>query len=91
MPPFTIRLLSKKLCADTGVKLIFLPPYSPDLNPIELFFARLKKFIKRHWIQQQDLRYDDFGGYLQWCVDCEGHDQESARNDFRHAGIVIDS
>lgn len=35
------------LCEDAGVKLIFLLPYSPDLNPIEEFFAELKGFIKR--------------------------------------------
>lgn len=37
----------KQLCEDTGVKLLYLPPYSPDLNPIEEFFAELKTFIKR--------------------------------------------
>ena len=36
-----------QMCADTGVKLMYLPPYSPDLNPIEEFFAKLKAFIKR--------------------------------------------
>lgn len=29
------------MCADAGVKLVYLPPYSPDLNPIEDFFAEL--------------------------------------------------
>lgn len=33
---------------DAGVKLIYLPPYSPDLNPIKAFFAKLKAFIKRN-------------------------------------------
>ena len=28
--------------AQTGATLVFLPPYSPDLNPIELVFANLK-------------------------------------------------
>ena len=36
-------------CYDAGVKLVYLPPYSPDLNPIEAFFTELKAFIKRHW------------------------------------------
>lgn len=27
----------------TGATLLFLPPYSPDLNPIEHAFAALKK------------------------------------------------
>lgn len=30
-----------------GAKLIFLPKYSPDLNPIEQFFAKLK-----HWLRK---------------------------------------
>jgi transposase len=39
----------EQMCRDAGVKLVFLPPYSPDFNPIEEFFAELKAFIKRHW------------------------------------------
>jgi transposase len=38
----------KQMCADVGVKLVYLPPYSPDLNPIEEFFAELKAFIKKN-------------------------------------------
>jgi transposase len=30
-----------------GAKLLFLPPYSPDLNPIEQVFAKLK-----HWLRK---------------------------------------
>jgi hypothetical protein len=26
-----------QMCRDAGVKLVYLPPYSPDLNPIEEF------------------------------------------------------
>jgi len=29
-----------------GAHLRFLPPYSPDLNPIELAFAKLKAFLR---------------------------------------------
>lgn len=36
----------EKMCANAGVKLEYLPPYSPDLNMIEEFFAELKTFIK---------------------------------------------
>jgi hypothetical protein len=31
------------LCKEAGVELAFLPPYSPDLNPIEQSFHALKK------------------------------------------------
>jgi transposase len=30
-----------------GAHLIFLPPYSPDLNPIEQVFAKLKTLLKK--------------------------------------------
>lgn len=30
-----------------GARLIFLPPYSPDLNPIEQVFAKLKAFTRK--------------------------------------------
>jgi transposase len=29
-----------------GAHLRFLPPYSPDFNPIELAFAKLKAFLR---------------------------------------------
>lgn len=31
-----------------GARLIFLPPYSPELNPIEVCFGQLKRWIQRH-------------------------------------------
>jgi len=31
----------------TGAKLIFLPKYSPDLNPIEQVFAKLKTLLRK--------------------------------------------
>jgi transposase len=30
-----------------GAKLLFLPPYSPDLNPIEQLFAKLKALLRK--------------------------------------------
>ena len=31
----------------TGATLLYLPPYSPDLNPIEQFFAKLKALLRK--------------------------------------------
>lgn len=31
-----------------GAKLIYLPPYSPDFNPIEQPFHSLKAWLRRH-------------------------------------------
>ncbi|MFC0500603.1 transposase [Asaia krungthepensis] len=30
-----------------GARLLFLPPYSPDFNPIETIFAKMKAWIRR--------------------------------------------
>src|SRR5687767_9861373 len=31
-----------------GCKILYLPPYSPDLNPIETAFLSLKNWLKRY-------------------------------------------
>jgi transposase len=31
-----------------GVRIEYLPPYSPDLNPIEECFSKIKYFLRRH-------------------------------------------
>lgn len=38
----------------TGTKILFLPPYSPDLNPIEKYWATLKSFLKSKIIDTVD-------------------------------------
>jgi transposase len=30
-----------------GAHLLFLPPYRPDLNPIEMMFAKLKTLLRK--------------------------------------------
>lgn len=80
----------EQLCADAGVKLLYLPPYSPDLNPIEEFFAELKGFIRRQWHLSTDLPRQDFGAFLEWCVDVVGARKSSAEGHFRHAGLSIE-
>lgn len=37
---------SRLLIEGVGCKLLFLPPYSPDLNPIEKFWANFKRMVK---------------------------------------------
>jgi transposase len=41
-----IQNVSQLLSAH-GVSLRYLPPYSPDLNPIELAFAKLKAYLRQ--------------------------------------------
>ena len=38
----------KKEFEDAGILLLFLPPYSPDLNPIEQAFSYVKYYLKDH-------------------------------------------
>ena len=37
---------TRELIESVVCKLLFLPPYSPDLNPIEKFWANMKRWIK---------------------------------------------
>ena len=37
----------RSLIRKAGARLAFLPPYSPDLNPIEQVFAKLKTLLRR--------------------------------------------
>ncbi|KAI7762675.1 hypothetical protein LZL87_014163 [Fusarium oxysporum] len=78
------------MCAEAGVKLLYLPPYSPDFNPIEEYFAELKNFIKNPGPELSELFKKDFRAFLQACVDTVGKRKESARGHFRHAGLAID-
>jgi len=36
----------EKIAAFYGLRIIWLPPYSPDLNPIEYLWANLKRWLK---------------------------------------------
>ena len=37
----------RELIEERGCTLMYLPPYSPDLNPIEEAFAKLKALLRR--------------------------------------------
>jgi transposase len=80
----------EQMCHDAGVKLVYLPPYSPDLNPIEEFFAELKAFIRRHWQIYEDDLEQGFDAFLEWCIDMVGGNERSAKGHFRHAGLKIE-
>lgn len=41
-----------------GAKLIYLPPYSPDLNPIEMAFAKLKALLRKAAARTRDSLWD---------------------------------
>ena len=37
----------RKAIRDVGARLVFLPKYSPDLNPIEQVFAKFKTLLRK--------------------------------------------
>jgi transposase len=39
-----------ELIESTGARVVYLPPYSPDLSPIEFMFGHYKAYLKRHRI-----------------------------------------
>src|SRR5262250_696563 len=63
-----------------GARLLYLPPYSPDLNPIELAFSKMKAHLRKaaeHTIPRLVRRIG--------CTVSQFSPQE-CRNFFRHAG-----
>jgi transposase len=81
----------EQMCRDAGVKLLYLPPYSPDLNPIEEFFAELKAFTKKQWHEYESSPHQDFGAFHAWCVNMVGGREGSAKGHSRHAGVDVEA
>jgi len=48
----------------TGATLLYLPPYSPDLNPIEKFFAELKALLRKAARRDLDALWKEIGELL---------------------------
>ena len=63
-----------------GATLLFLPPYSPDLNPIEQVFAKLKAMLRKAATRSLDALWTAVGSLLN-----RFSARECARY-FRHAG-----
>jgi transposase len=76
----------EQMCANAEVKLVYLPPYSPNLNPIEEFFAELKASIKQKWKAYEDSPEQGFNAFLEWYVDVVGERGSSAKGYCRHIG-----
>jgi transposase len=56
----------KDLCRRHGVELSYLPPYSPDMNPIEKTFSMLKSWIKRNYMLVQE--FANFGAFMLYAL-----------------------
>jgi transposase len=48
----------------SGASLIYLPPYSPDLNPIEQLFSKLKALIRKAAARTRDALWNAIGRLL---------------------------
>ena len=49
-----------------GAKLMFIPPYSPDLNPIEQAFAKLKALLRARAIRTVDALWKALGNLVDY-------------------------
>jgi transposase len=57
----------RELCDEFGVLLQYLPPYSPDYNPIEESFAEMKAWMRKN--RELAPRFgDDFGAFVELAV-----------------------
>ena len=63
-----------------GAELRYLPPYSPDLNPIELAFAKFKKLLRDGAERTVDKLWELCGRILDQFTELE------CRNYFQHCG-----
>jgi hypothetical protein len=74
----------------SGIKLIYLPPYSPDLNPIEECFSFVKHYIRRHGQEFRNIveTGDKAGPYLYLYGAMDKVTPVAARGWFHHAGYL---
>jgi transposase len=68
------------LLAERGARAVYLPPYSPDFNPIEQAFAQVKARLRRERLRTVEQLWNAFGRSLDWVT--PGH----AANYFHNAG-----
>lgn len=73
---------ARKLIRDAGAHLLFLPPYSPDLNPIELVFAKLKTLFRKADERTIEASWRRVGNLL------DTFTPDECQNYLRHAGYA---
>jgi len=75
----------REAIAARGAKLVYLPPYSPDFNPIENAFAKLKARLRQAEERTVEGLWSRMGEVLGQFSPAE------CRNDFRHGGYTATS
>ncbi len=71
-----------KLIQARGAIRLFLPPYSPDLNPIELAFAKLKALLRKAAERSVENLWSRIGELL------NAFTPQECQNYFKHAGYA---
>jgi transposase len=74
----------REMIEAAGAALLYLPPYSPDLNPIENAFAKLKALLRKAAQRTVEGLWNAIGRLLR-CFE-----PSEARNYFAHAGYSAD-
>jgi len=69
--------------------LEFLPPYSPDFNPIELTFGLLKAWMKRYFESLYTRFEGNFGGILRFAIQESEYDRFAVEYFRYYAGGYI--
>ena len=67
-----------------GARLMYLPPYSPDFNPIETVFSKFKWLLKSAADRTVETLWQRCGQLIEHFKETE------YRNHFRHAGYRYD-
>jgi len=70
----------RELIEERGCELMYLPPYSPDLNPIEEAFAKLKALLRRAGARTREALIEAMGRAL------EAVTASDTRGFFEHRG-----
>ncbi len=70
----------RKAIEAAGAKLLFIPPYSPDLNPIELAFSKLKALLRAKAIRTAEALWKALGDL------CDSFSPAECAAYFRHDG-----
>ena len=72
----------KEAIEAVGASILYLPPYSPDLNPIEKFFSKLKALLRKAAKRTVDSLWTEIGNIL------DSFSPQECLNFFRSSGYV---
>jgi transposase len=69
----------REAIAAVGASILYVPPYSPDLNPIEQMFAKLKALLRKAAARTRDALWETIGRLLQAFspAECQNYIQNS--------------